>query len=836
MSDQMLCPYCGGQIKSTTFVCNHCGKSLHNTSSYDTYNDTQVKLALAQNYTILETIGRGGMATVYKANQRNLNRLVALKVVHPNLIHDVEFLNRFHREAQMAASLNHPNIVRIYDVGAVNGVHYISMEYLEGEDLQTHIKKHGKLPVDETIRIIAPIAESLNFAHQKGLVHRDVKSANIIITKDNRAVLTDFGIAHASSATKLTIAGTVIGTPEYMSPEQAEGKDIDGRSDIFSLGIVLFECLTGLVPFKGDNPLTTIHGIIYEETPSIRRFDAKIPSWMADIVSKTLEKSPENRMPSGLVLSVYLQKKKTPSGSFTKEILKNAGPGPHKTIEPQGQKLNKTLIFLISFFALIIIVASFIYFRQTGEQSINRKTQSVSQQITTEANTALMTEINQLLNNANEFFRKGDYAKALSVYNEILSKDPANQQASVRIPEIRSVMARAAELKTLTESADRFLEQGNYKNAQAEFRKIIKIDPENEHAKSALEIIDAELQTVARDQRESNFLKYSAKGDSLYRTEQYADAKRWFEMALRIKPGNREITEKLDLVNTGLAMEDDAFENLMKKAGENISAGKLQAAKDIYSEALALKPGNKIVQMKIDSLSGIIQERMNRDINSDMVRIQGGTFMMGSSIITSDDQSPEHSVTVSGFYMDKYEVSVKQYRIFCENTGRSMPSPPSWGWIDSHPIVNVSRADALAFARWAGKRLPTEAEWEFAALGGNTGAGQVFKYSGSNTAKDYANFVSTLINKTQAVTANKPNGLGIYNMSGNVWELCSDFYDADYYKQKVSNNPAGPPSGSSYVIRGGAFNSDTREIMVKYRAHTDGRPANNIGFRCVREL
>ena len=196
------------------------------------------------------------MATVYKAIQKNLNRLVALKVVHPNLVHDTEFLNRFHREAQMAASLNHPNIVMIYDVGAINGVHFISMEYLEGEDLQTLIRRSGKISVDDTIHIIAPIAEALDYAHQMGLIHRDVKSANIMITKTRRAVLTDFGIAHPVSGTRLTLAGTIIGTPEYMSPEQAEGKQIDGRSDIFSLGIVMFECLTGTVPFKGDSPLT----------------------------------------------------------------------------------------------------------------------------------------------------------------------------------------------------------------------------------------------------------------------------------------------------------------------------------------------------------------------------------------------------------------------------------------------------------------------------------------------------------------------------------------------------------------------------------------------------
>ena len=456
-----------------------------------------------------------------------------------------------------------------------------------------------------------------------GLVHRDVKSANIIITKDNRAVLTDFGIAHATSATKLTVAGTVIGTPEYMSPEQAEGKDIDGRSDIFSLGIVLFECLTGLVPFKGDNPLTTIHGIIYEETPSIRRFDAKIPSWMAEIVSKTLEKIPDNRIPSGHVLSIYLQKKKTPSGSFTRDLIKSADSGPHSIIKPARQKKNKTLIILISFFALIIIVASFIYFRQTGTQLQIQEARSVSNQVTSEENTNLMTEINLLLDNANGLYRKGDYEKALSAFNEVLAKDPLNRQATLKISDIRTIIAKAEELKKLTGSGDKYLEQGNYKSAQVEFLKIIKIDPDNEHAKSTLEIIEAELQTVARDQRESNFLKYSAKGDSLYRLEQYTDAKRWFEMALRLKPGTREITDKLDLVNTELATEDDAFKNLMKKAGDNMEAGKLQAAKDFFSEAVALKPGNKTVQVKIDSLTSIIQERMNRDINSDMVSVQG---------------------------------------------------------------------------------------------------------------------------------------------------------------------------------------------------------------------
>jgi len=240
MSSIKSCPFCGEEILMNAIKCKHCGSDLQDSMSTSLYVNTSIRLALGDKYEILEVVGKGGMATVYKARQLNLNRLVAIKVVHPNLIHDTEFLNRFHREAQMAASLNHPNIVMIFDEGSLNGVHFIAMEYLEGKDLHCILQERGKLSVEQTVSIIKPIAEALDFAHSKGLVHRDVKSANILVTDSGRPVLTDFGIAHAASGTKITQAGSVIGTPEYMSPEQAEGKDLDGRSDMFSLGIVMY--------------------------------------------------------------------------------------------------------------------------------------------------------------------------------------------------------------------------------------------------------------------------------------------------------------------------------------------------------------------------------------------------------------------------------------------------------------------------------------------------------------------------------------------------------------------------------------------------------------------
>ena len=211
-------------------------------------------------YQIIEVAGKGGMAVVYKAFQPSLNRYVALKVLPDYLAQDEQFVMRFEQEARAAAALRHPNIMVIYDVGQEGGTHYIAAEYLEGATLSQAIAvQRGPLPLPRIVNIINQLASALDFAHQRGLVHRDIKPSNAFIGADDHVTLMDFGIAKAlQGGAQMTRTGTMVGTPEYMSPEQAEGRQIDQRSDIYSLGVMLYQLLTGRVPFQAETPTAVL--------------------------------------------------------------------------------------------------------------------------------------------------------------------------------------------------------------------------------------------------------------------------------------------------------------------------------------------------------------------------------------------------------------------------------------------------------------------------------------------------------------------------------------------------------------------------------------------------
>ena len=260
----------------------------------------KIKDTLLDNrYRILTKIGVGGMADVYKGEDTLLGRPVAIKILHSNFASDDEFVSRFKREAQAAGKLNHPNIVNMYDVGYDQGMHYIIMEYVDGETLKEYITRHHRLSIDEAVKITIAIGEGLEHAHAMGIVHCDIKPHNVIITNTGRVKVTDFGIARAMNTTNTVMyTNSIMGSAHYLSPEQASGKPVDGNTDIYSLGVVLYEMLTGKVPFEGETPIAVALKHVREKVIPPTRYNPSIPPLLEAVVMKALAKNPADRFDS----------------------------------------------------------------------------------------------------------------------------------------------------------------------------------------------------------------------------------------------------------------------------------------------------------------------------------------------------------------------------------------------------------------------------------------------------------------------------------------------------------------------------------------------------------
>jgi len=300
----MICPYCGFDNPEGTFYCGKCG-TKHGASAPALITKTLVAptqrlppgTRFAGRYEIIEELGRGGMGVVYKAVDNKLKRTVALKFLPFEWTYDPQAKERFVREAQAAAVLDHPNICTVHEIDEADDRMFISMAFIEGESLKTKIDG-GPLKIDEALDFGMQVAEGLREAHKKGVIHRDIKSANIMVTEGGQAKIMDFGLARVRGGTLLTKEGMTMGTIAYMSPEQARGETVDHRSDIWSLGVVLYEMLAGRLPFQGEHDQAVIYAILKEKPQPLSSVRPEIPASVEQVVGKAMEKKPEDRYQS----------------------------------------------------------------------------------------------------------------------------------------------------------------------------------------------------------------------------------------------------------------------------------------------------------------------------------------------------------------------------------------------------------------------------------------------------------------------------------------------------------------------------------------------------------
>jgi serine/threonine protein kinase len=436
-------------------------------------------------YRILGVLGRGGMGIVYKGLDPDIEREVAIKTIRFDTfiegVEKEEMLARVIREAKAAGRLDHPNIITVYDVIREGDLTFIVMQYIDGQSLQGLMDGGKRFPPREVIDLLKPVADALDYAHQKGIVHRDIKPANILIDRRLKPFLADFGVARMETST-MTGPGKTIGTLSYMSPEQVMGSTVDHRADLFALGVILYELLTGKKPFAGDNMSTIVYKIVNEEPPNITQINHDLPAGYEDVIRKALAKSPEERYQSGQAMIAALE-----SPEKLAEATRAFGSDrsrPEKSPSHKGRRLALA-VGLVVFFVLVAVG----YKIRPREGSADRKGVTDLNTVKAEdlspvtrgpvpAQAAALSTAEDALARLKTSFENKNYEEAIGVARQILGQDPANAQA-------KGYLDRAIEART-TEQVKPYLERGvarfgtrDYLGCVQEMEQALRLDAKN---------------------------------------------------------------------------------------------------------------------------------------------------------------------------------------------------------------------------------------------------------------------------------------------------------------------------------------------------------------------
>ncbi len=779
--------------------------------------EVALRKALAGRYEIIRKLGSGGMAVVYLAREIALNREVAIKLLPKAFARDAGFVSRFKNEAQVAANLEHPHIVRIYQISEENELVYFVMSYVPGGSITDRIKKHGTIPIDDIVKWGIDICSALAYGHEHGVIHRDMKPDNIMLDKNDRVVVMDYGIARAGQGSGLTQTGTVIGTPQYMSPEQARGVELDARSDIYSLGIVLYQMATGELPFQATDAASLMYMHVHEnpEPPDARKAD--IPEWLRDIILKCLAKNPVDRFADAGEIKRALQEKYAPKLTVT-------------PLAERDRKKRRIMLTGIAVTAVILIVVSGILFRRYSEQK-----------------------------------RQEGQAR---VESERLAKE--NQQRA---------------LESVAERDDKAYEQALSMNDKQAYNNYLMLYPDGIHIEEARAMIDEldkqeaaqlvelekrgieDAEAVRRRQgaEESARLKREAEekirqDDMAYQQALIANTKQSFGTYMELYPNGRHFNEamnKLSAVDSAEASKmKTEIEAAIKRDDQAFQVASSDNTKQAYNTYLISYPSGRHSDEAKTRIAAIDEKGKEAEkvrtalsqLSLRIVMIPGGSFLMGSED-GGGDEKPVKKVTLSGFEMGSTEITQAQYN-------NIMGTNPSYFKLDNNsPVEKVSWKDAITFCNKLsekvglnpcynlstgdcdfsknGFRLPTETEWEYAC---RSESGSEYSMGDGESALDRAGWYNrNSMENTHPAGQKTPNIWGLYDMHGNVWEWCNDWYSKNAYETNVTNNPTGPKSGPDKVVRGGSWLDGPNDCRSAKRRNFDpDKNYSDIGFRIVR--
>lgn len=811
-------------MKTTIKTCTQCNavydgaaphvcRDQHSPAAKTRLARPYAGMLLDKKYRLINKLGEGGMGSVYRAQRLFMNDLVAIKFMRPEVVADPDIRQRFYQEAKVAARMKHPNVVTVFDCGETNdGLVYLVMEMLEGDSLGELIHKNGALELDQVLDIGIQICEALRCMLQHNVIHRDLKPDNIMLVPDAQGGLlvkvVDFGVAKILEAdAHLTRVQSRIGSPVYSSPEQYLGKPVDHRTDLYGLGVIFYECLTGHVPFEALTQDELLSAIVHKMPPRLDKKITGFTSMMADLVHWLLAKDPNDRPHDAMEVAKCLEtlrdSKKTLQIFQEKEGEEDALPrrrAIHGAATPA-----------------------------TGRQKSARPPQSTP--------------------------GAGRYAAAT---------DPVFRPRPIRkrIKKKLKRFARPAALAAGTAFAG-FLIWATAIDPQGYKQLAESLPPLLPWSSSAAA---ANKSAGAKKSAAEEALPVSAANARKDSVRTAPIRERPSSSASVLQPENKSVLEAAA----------GAFPPAMpvENPQANVSPQNAGAARAFLKrENGAAKPFVRPAVLK----SGAAADPKTAAL-ANMVLITETLFERGD--LSGEGQAnerPAHWVRVGDFWMGKYEVTNREYLEFVEATGRHQPE-----WRDpaskyhyqfgsdnfykklgtalydpDYPVVGVSWYDAEAYCEWKSLqtgmkfRLPTEAEWELAARSSDAknkyswggGAPQIAK--GGNIADESLKAVFPDLRMiwrayddnfvyTAPVGKFGANAYGLYDMTGNVWEWCSDWFSETEYQRKNGNNPAGPATGKEKAVRGGSWSDTPEKLRVTFRR---GMPpafrSNNLGFRAV---